>query len=58
MSKSYDNSIELNDSEILRLDEIIGSLVISQFKNQEEYRATISATIKSFFKGLKKIDNN
>tara|TARA_R110002012_G_C11652591_1_gene611522 strand:+ start:2027 stop:2188 length:162 start_codon:yes stop_codon:yes gene_type:complete len=53
MSKSYDNLIELNGSEILRLDTIIGSLMISQFKNQQEYRAAISEIIKSFFDGLK-----
>jgi hypothetical protein len=43
----------MNKKDIERLDDIIGSLMISQFKNQQEYRAAISSIIKSFFKGLK-----
>ena len=42
----------LPKKEIARLDEMIGSLMIKQFKDQEEYRKAISLIIKAFFDGL------
>ena len=43
----------MSKKEIFRLNEIIGALMVSQFKgknNQEDYRKVINAIFKSFFK--------
>ena len=41
----------MSKKEIFRLNEIVGSLMISQFKgNQEEYRKVINTIFKEFFK--------
>ena len=41
----------MSKKEIFKLNEIIGSLMVKQFKgNQEEYRKTINSIFKSFFK--------
>tara|TARA_B100000795_G_C22463603_1_gene310189 strand:+ start:176 stop:340 length:165 start_codon:yes stop_codon:yes gene_type:complete len=48
----------MTKKEIFRLNEIIGSLMISQFKgkeNQDEYRKVINEIFHHFF-DLKKID--
>lgn len=48
----------MTKKEIFRLNEIIGSLMISQFKgkeNQDEYRKAINEIFHHFF-DLKKID--
>ena len=36
--------------ELNRLNEIIGSLLITQFKDQEEYRKAIHLILQEFFK--------
>ena len=41
----------MSKKEIFRLNEIIGSLMISQFKGeQEKYRKVINTIFKTFFK--------
>ena len=41
----------MSKKEILKLNEIVGSLMISQFKgNQEKYRKVINTIFKEFFK--------
>ena len=43
--------IILDNNDISRLNEIIGSLMIKQFNgNQEEYRAVITTIMQEYFK--------
>jgi hypothetical protein len=50
----------MTQKQINKLNEIVGSLMISQFKGkdkQEQYREVISQIFYYFFKSLKKINN-
>ena len=51
--------IILDNDDISRLNEIIGSLMIKQFKgNQKEYRAVITVIMQEYFKtNLEENDN-
>jgi len=40
----------LNEEEIISLNNIVGSLMISQFNNQDDYRDCITNIITEFFK--------
>ena len=40
----------LNEEEIISLKDIVGSLMISQFNNQDDYRDCITNIITEFFK--------
>ena len=39
----------LSEEEVISLNDIVGSLMISQFKNQDDYRDCITEIIKEFF---------
>ena len=39
----------LSEEEVICLNEIVGSLMISQFNNQDDYRDCITEIIKEFF---------
>ena len=38
----------LSEEEVICLNDIVGSLMISQFKNQDDYRDCITEIIKNF----------
>jgi len=42
--------IFIEESEIERLEEVIGSLLISQFETQDEYKKVVGQIIYHFFK--------
>jgi hypothetical protein len=39
----------LSEEEVICLNDIVGSLMISQFNNQDDYRDCITEIIKQFF---------
>jgi len=39
----------LSEEEVISLNDIVGSLMISQFNNQDDYRDCITEIIKQFF---------
>ena len=39
----------LSEEEVISLNDIVGSLMISQFKNQDDYRDCITNIITNFF---------
>ena len=39
----------LSEEEVICLNDIVGSLMISQFNNQDDYRDCITEIIKEFF---------